>query len=702
MANRMKFLRSTTAGNTPPIGSAADFGRLAFNLADRKMWLYGSTGTPHLLAAYTGDHVATSAYRIGDLAVHGAVLYRCRANISPKAFASADWDVVGDFREQLLYRLPTIAAQARMTMGVATVGARFRAHASQSAALMAWENGAGLAVADIRSDGYPGAAFGRLVFRVAQVAHGFTAVGQPARFDGTNWVLANANTAAGKATAVVKEVIDANAVELQIGGQIEGLQTSAFAGGVISPNTVYYTSTSTPGLLTSTPPPDAEKINPVLRTLTNASAVLNIISAPIGASGGGGGTDGTTALVTQNPNPFTAVGQVAAFDGSAWVLADPASATKTPLGVIAATAGFDFTVQFAGEISDIAAGAAVAHPLSAGSTYYCNDAGLLTTVAPTSAIMGSAPVLLALSGTTGVVLQGLGSNNALRASQNLADLTNAATARGNLGLANTVPNTRAVNTGTGLTGGGNLTVDRQIALNAASIASLAKADTAVQPARAVNTGAGLTGGGDLSVDRSLSLTGQALAIHQFANLGFILRTGAATFATREMAAGDGITITNATGLAGNPMFAVNASVVRTARSILPGVGLTGGGTLAADRTLNVKEHILSVWQAGISDEVAGISPLLLKQTVEDQIPPSPSGVGEIGTYAFLANLTGTSSDPGATEPGSNLRYFGIRDTQIGGAGNIYGDAPPGTWRCMGAGNASAGGNSSGTLWKRIS
>lgn len=42
--------------------------------------------------------------------------------------------------------------------------------------------------------------------------------------------------------------------------------------------------------------------------------------------------------------------------------------------------------------------------------------------------------------------------------------------------------TRAISAGTGLTGGGSFAADRSIALNAASIASLAKADTAVQPA----------------------------------------------------------------------------------------------------------------------------------------------------------------------------------------------------------------------------
>lgn len=45
-----------------------------------------------------------------------------------------------------------------------------------------------------------------------------------------------------------------------------------------------------------------------------------------------------------------------------------------------------------------------------------------------------------------------------------------------------VPGTRTVTAGTGLTGGGNLTADRSIALSAASVTSLGKADTALQSA----------------------------------------------------------------------------------------------------------------------------------------------------------------------------------------------------------------------------
>jgi hypothetical protein len=50
------------------------------------------------------------------------------------------------------------------------------------------------------------------------------------------------------------------------------------------------------------------------------------------------------------------------------------------------------------------------------------------------------------------------------------------------GLDGKAAKTRAITAGAGLTGGGDLTADRSIALNAASVASLGKADSAVQPA----------------------------------------------------------------------------------------------------------------------------------------------------------------------------------------------------------------------------
>jgi len=81
-----------------------------------------------------------------------------------------------------------------------------------------------------------------------------------------------------------------------------------------------------------------------------------------------------------------------------------------------------------------------------------------------------------------------------------------------------------------------------------------------------------------------------------------------------------------------------------------------------------------------------------------------STVGGIGTYAFLSNVSGSGINPDDTEAAANLRYFGIRDTQVSNAGNTYGSAPSaGTWQCMGvAPTVGAGvGGAGGTLWLRI-
>lgn len=81
-----------------------------------------------------------------------------------------------------------------------------------------------------------------------------------------------------------------------------------------------------------------------------------------------------------------------------------------------------------------------------------------------------------------------------------------------LALADTsVQPVRKIDAGTGLTGGGDLSADRTISLNSTSTASLALADTAVQPARKLDSGTGLTGGGDLSADRTIALSSASIS-----------------------------------------------------------------------------------------------------------------------------------------------------------------------------------------------
>lgn len=72
----------------------------------------------------------------------------------------------------------------------------------------------------------------------------------------------------------------------------------------------------------------------------------------------------------------------------------------------------------------------------------------------------------------------------------------------------------------------------------------------------------------------------------------------------------------------------------------------------------------------------------------------PTGVGEVGTYAFLRN-TGAAS-AGQTYSGSVLYYT-----------NAYGDAQGaaigvGTWRCMGNSGFTTAGEQLATLYLRIS
>lgn len=74
-----------------------------------------------------------------------------------------------------------------------------------------------------------------------------------------------------------------------------------------------------------------------------------------------------------------------------------------------------------------------------------------------------------------------------------------------------VPTTRTLTAGTGIATLGDLSANRTVALAASAIASLALADTAVQPARTITAGTGLTGGGDLSANRSLALSAGSIA-----------------------------------------------------------------------------------------------------------------------------------------------------------------------------------------------
>jgi hypothetical protein len=121
-----------------------------------------------------------------------------------------------------------------------------------------------------------------------------------------------------------------------------------------------------------------------------------------------------------------------------------------------------------------------------------------------------------------------------------------------------VPTSRLITAGTGLTGGGDLTLDRTltVAYGTSGTTATAGNDTrvvnAVQTSRLITAGTGLTGGGDLTADRTLTVA----------------------YGT-----------SGTTAAAGNDSRITGA--VQGTRLVSAGTGLTGGGDLTADRTLTV-------------------------------------------------------------------------------------------------------------------
>jgi hypothetical protein len=121
--------------------------------------------------------------------------------------------------------------------------------------------------------------------------------------------------------------------------------------------------------------------------------------------------------------------------------------------------------------------------------------------------------------------------------------------------------TDATTVGQNLVKLGNPSAIRFLRINANNTVS-ALTDSEMRTAIGAGTGNGtvtsVTGGtgltGTITTTGSLALAGQALALHNLASNGFIVRTGTGTVAARSIAVtgSNAITITNGDGVSGNP------------------------------------------------------------------------------------------------------------------------------------------------------
>lgn len=180
---------------------------------------------------------------------------------------------------------------------------------------------------------------------------------------------------------------------------VAGLTTANSAGLVTSSTGVpAWTSSMTNGQIIigstgGTPAPAT------LTAGTNITITNGANSITINATGGGSG-ESTILDVNQVAHGF-AVQDVVYLNSTTWTKANAnATATAEAVGVVSAVAGVDdFSVTMNGYVPGLSG-------LTAGSVYYVSDvtAGLLTTTAPTAVGSVVKPMLVAVTTTSGIVV----------------------------------------------------------------------------------------------------------------------------------------------------------------------------------------------------------------------------------------------------------------------------------------------------------
>jgi hypothetical protein len=104
----------------------------------------------------------------------------------------------------------------------------------------------------------------------------------------------------------------------------------------------------------------------------------------------------------------------------------------------------------------------------------------------------------------------------------------------------------------------------------------------VPPSRIIATGTGLTGGGDLTIDRTHAILNQGVGYPQLSKTGAVAGTYGSATAVPQIVVDDTGRITSVTNLS----IALVGYVLDT-RQVIAGIGLTGGGALSSNVTLNV-------------------------------------------------------------------------------------------------------------------
>lgn len=208
--------------------------------------------------------------------------------------------------------------------------------------------------------------------------------------------------------------------------------------------------------------------------------------------------------------------------------------------------------------------------------------------------------------------------------------------------------------------------------------AIANGGTGASTAAAARTALGVAVGTDVQAfDADLT----AIAALSTAADQLPYATGASTWALTSFTAFARTILDDADAATARGTLGAAAS----AQQINAGAGMSGGGTLAADRTITMGTP--GTLTASTANSATGTTHT--HAVDEDSICGVGNAalpVGAQGTWGLFKYTGSGTLNPGSTTAGSNLEYARV-------AGDSNGSSPGGTWRCMGF---CQGGGSSGS------
>lgn len=149
----------------------------------------------------------------------------------------------------------------------------------------------------------------------------------------------------------------------------------------------------------------------------------------------------------------------------------------------------------------------------------------------------------------------------------------------------------AVNAGSGLTGGGDLTATRTISMPNVGTPGTYRSVTTDAQGR-VTSGTNPTTLAGYGITDAQPLDGDLTAVSALTGTGIVARTAANAYATRSIAAGTGLSVTNGDAVAGNPSVAIANTGVTS--------GTYGNATQFPVITVNAQGQITAVSEQIVS------------------------------------------------------------------------------------------------------